>query len=136
MSAILAQIRKDHLQARKDRRSEAAASLSTLIGEMDKVADANKVVPDAKAVEVIKKVIKSVEEMIGHGDTYAIYEKELFSKYLPQQLTEEEIVILIKEARLGHGLSNMGQIMAHLKEHYAGLYDAKFASDEAKRQLS
>lgn len=136
MSAILAQIRKDHLQARKERRAEDAASLSTLIGAMEQTADADKIVSDTKAVEVIKKTLKSIEEMIGYNDLRAVQEKELFEKYLPQQFTEQEIAVLIKEARNNNGLSNMGQIMAHLKTHYAGLYDAKFASDEAKRQLS
>jgi len=136
MSTIYAAVKADHLQARKDRRSEDVASLSALIGELDKVATVDKTVSDDVSTAVIKKTIKSLEEMIGYNNERAVEEKVLFEKYLPQQLTQLEIVELVKEARTKHGFTSLPQIMSFMKNNYAGTYDAKFAAEEAKRQIS
>lgn len=82
---------------------------------------------DAFVISKIKAMIKNA------AATNSLNEVELkiLNSYLPEQLTEAELLKIINEEVKTHGyelMSNMGKIMSFLKNNYGGQYDGKMAS--------
>lgn len=72
--------------------------------------------------------------------TAELAEKTVIEKYLPAQLSEAEVVALVKEAvaSLGQDQKNMGQIIGRVKQQAGGSADgsliAKFVQEELNKQ--
>ena len=65
-------------------------------------------------------------------------EIEILSEYLPEQLTEQQITVMVVEAinNVGaSGMKDMGKVMGSLKEKTAGRADGKLVSDIVKAEL-
>ena len=65
-------------------------------------------------------------------------EIELIKQFLPEQLSHDDIENAIKDAMAETGaasIKDMGKVMAHLKEHYAGQMDFSAASQMVKAAL-
>lgn len=65
-------------------------------------------------------------------------EIELIKQFLPEQLSHDDIEKAIKDAIAETGaasIKDMGKVMAHLKEHYAGQMDFSAASQMVKAAL-
>ena len=65
-------------------------------------------------------------------------EIELIKQFLPEQLSHDDIEKAIKDAVAEAGaasIKDMGKVMAHLKEHYAGQMDFSAASQMVKAAL-
>ena len=65
-------------------------------------------------------------------------EIELIKQFLPEQLSHDDIEKAIKGAVAETGaasIKDMGKVMAHLKEHYAGQMDFSAASQMVKAAL-
>ncbi len=60
-------------------------------------------------------------------------EKRLLEVYLPQQLSEEALTDIIKELAAELGGTQIGPIMAKLRERHAGQFDGKLASAIVKK---
>jgi len=56
-------------------------------------------------------------------------EKQLLEKYLPEQLSAEALQAAIKEISTELGTTQIGPIMAKLRERHAGQFDGKLASE-------
>ena len=56
-------------------------------------------------------------------------EKQLLKKYLPEQLSAEALQAAIKEISTELGTTQIGPIMAKLRERHAGQFDGKLASE-------
>lgn len=134
---IVNTIRGDILEARKNRDKTKVSFLSTLLSEIEMTAknDGNRSAGDSDAVRVVKKFVKSTEEVIGYsknGDcTKEVAEQELsiLNSYLPKQLSEDELRHVIDEI-VNAGASNMGIVMKELKNRDD--VDKKLASSIAK----
>jgi uncharacterized protein YqeY len=63
-------------------------------------------------------------------------EMALIEKFLPSQLSNEELAKIVSELKEQTPGANMGQIMGALKANYAGQYDGKAASQIVKEALS
>ena len=66
-------------------------------------------------------------------------EGEVIDRYLPQQLTDEEIAGLVRDAIAETGAStprDMGAVMKAVQPRIAGRADGKRVSGEVKRQLA
>lgn len=147
---LLDQIKKDSLVARKARETDKATLLSTLYSEASMVGknDGNRESTDAEVVQVVKKFIKGIDEILtrsaselGLSSTRAkaIKEKEILETYLPQQLSEEELAIQIDAIIVKQHINEikkMGLVMKTLKERFDGQYDGKVASEIIKGRLS
>ncbi len=57
------------------------------------------------------------------------HEKKLLEKYLPQQLSAEALQAIIKEIAAELGTTQIGPIMAKLRERHPAQFDGKLASD-------
>ena len=104
-------------------------------------------VDDAKALQIINKMIKQRNDSIsqfsegGRDDLAEKEEKEveILSKYKPQQLSEEEVTLKVQEAIQETGASSMqdiGKVMGVLKSSLAGSADMGMVSKIVKEELS
>ena len=143
---MIAQIRKDWLTARKEKRAAEAALLSTLVSEITMVGknDGNRETTKEETIKIIKKFIQNVEEIIklkaeNEDDATAEkQEKEWLSRYMPKQMSEEELSAVINEivSKLPEkSMKVMGAVMGQLQKGHAGLYDGKVAAKLVKLAL-
>ena len=104
-------------------------------------------VDDAKALQIINKMIKQRNDSIsqfkegGRDDLADKEQKEvdILSKYKPQQLSEEEITSKVIEAIKESGAESMqdiGKVMGLLKSSLAGSADMGIVSKIVKDQLA
>ena len=104
-------------------------------------------VDDAKALQIINKMIKQRNDSIsqfksGGRDDLADKEQQevdILSKYKPEQLSEEEIAARVKEAIKDSEASSMqdiGKVMGILKSSLAGSADMGMVSKIVKDELS
>ena len=104
-------------------------------------------VDDAKALQIINKMIKQRKDSIsqfksGGREDLADKEQEevnILSKYKPEQLSEEEVTAKVKDAIQDSGASSMqdiGKVMGILKSSLAGSADMGMVSKIVKDELS
>ena len=125
-------------RANKESKVEFAI-LTLLVGELEtslkregkSVTEAT----DGTVVAVIKKLIKSNNEVIGLygevGSAKFIQENQVLSGYLPVSMTEVEI----REALMAAVFGNVGEAMKYMAEKFAGKFDKGLASKIAKELL-
>ena len=143
---MIAQIRKDWLTARKEKRVAEAALLSTLVSEITMVGknDGNRETTKEETIKIIKKFIQNVEEIIklkaesGADAAAEKLEQEWLSRYMPKQMSSEELTAVINEivGKLPEkSMKVMGAVMGQLQKGHAGLYDGKEAAKLVKQAL-
>ena len=104
-------------------------------------------VDDAKALQIINKMIKQRNDSISQfksGGRNDLADKEqqevdILSKYKPEQLSEEEVTAKVKGAIQDSGASSMqdiGKVMGVLKSSLAGSADMGMVSKIVKDELS
>ena len=104
-------------------------------------------VNDAKAVQIINKMIKQRNDSIsqfrsGGRDDLADKEQsevDVLSKYKPEQLSEEDVAVKVKEAIAevnASSMADMGKVMGILKSTLAGTADMGMVSNVVKNELS
>ena len=109
--------------------------------------DNKEVVDDAKAVQIINKMIKQRNDSIsqfrnGGRDDLADKEQsevDVLSKYKPEQLSEEDVAVKVKEAIAevnASSMADMGKVMGILKSTLAGTADMGLVSNVVKNELS
>lgn len=148
--SLIESIKADQVEARKARNTLVATLLTTLLGEANMVAkNAQRDTPTDEEVQaVVKKFLK------GNLETQAVLnkarpstptlerlgdaqkEQQILESYLPQQLSESELVKIVSSAILAGTASNVGALMGFLKANHAGKYDGKLASAAIKSVLA
>ena len=109
--------------------------------------DSKEEVDDAKALQIINKMIKQRNDSIsqfksgGRTDLAEKEEKEviILSEYKPEQLSEEEVTKKVKEAIKSSGASSMqdmGKVMGVLNSSLAGSADMGMVSKIVKEKLA
>ena len=102
---------------------------------------------DSKIANLINKNVKQRRDSIeqfkngGRDDLVATEQNQLdvILKYLPEQLSEEEIHALIQEAITAvsaEGMKDMGKLMGHLKPQFEGKADMSIVSKLVKNLLA
>lgn len=146
--ALLAQIKSAQLQARKSRDHDKAASLTTLIADVEMIGkNAGRETTESEAVAVLKKFIKNAHEVARVAGDYrdesasdkAWAEITLYESFLPAQLSEEQLKDTVASLILELTASTpkeMGKVMKVLKERYDGQFDGQLASATVKELLS
>lgn len=143
--SIYQAIKADALEARKKRDSSTATSLTTLIGELETQAkNVGREPSDAEVVAFVQKTLKNVNEVLRlasqESSAYltAEAERELFERYLPQQLTTAELSAVVDGIISGWetGKPAVGDVMKALKASYSGRYDGSTASTLIKERLA
>lgn len=134
-------VKADALQARKQRDTATATSLTTLIGELETFAkNAGREPTDADVVTFVQKTLKNVDEVLRlasmETSAYltAVEERKLFEKYLPKQLSTDELQELI-DSYIKAGATNVGSVMKLLKTNHNGQYDGSQAATILKEKF-
>ena len=94
----------------------------------------------AKEVKKRKESLKEYEEANREDIVESLKrEIEVLSKYLPEQLTKEEIEKLVEQAIVesqATSMKDMGKVMSNLRPKTAGKADGKLVSDIVKEKLA
>ena len=144
---LIETLKKDSLRARKNKDTIRSNLLITLISDIEMKAknDGNRAVKDEDCVATLKKFQKSAKENIeifkkaNRDSSQAEEETEIIEGYLPKQLSEEELKVIIDGIVAALPEKNpklMGKIMGELNQKYSGQFDGKSASQLAKAALS
>lgn len=137
------QLQKEALKARKEKDSQKANLLTTVISQVKNIAinEGHRAVSDQDVYKVVRQFLKSVEENLEYAREGKLTaeqklqmerEKAILESFLPRQLTAEELREIIKNS----GAKTIGDAMKYLKENHEGLFDGKLASQIARELLS
>ena len=137
---IIDEIKKDNVQAMKDKNTLARAIYGVV---MNKVLLANieakkdgKELADTDVVQILQKTIKELteekENYVKAGNMVEAEnvekQKEILTKYLPQMLSEEEIINIINAMED----KSIPSVMKHFKANYAGKVDMGLVNKVAR----
>ena len=137
---IYEQIKKDNIQAMKDKNVVARSLYSVVMNkikleEIRKREKAQDLV-DADVVAILQKTVKELEEekanfaKVGNAEQVEVIEKQvkIVESYLPQMMSEEEIkaVIMALEDK------SVPNVMKHFKANYNGKCDMRKVQEVLK----
>ena len=146
--ALLSDIKSDLKQAMLGKNDLVRDTIRMFLAEVQRFEIDNKEeVDDAKALQIINKMIKQRNDSIsqfksGGREDLADKEQEevnILSKYKPEQLSEEEVTAKVKDAIQDSGATSMqdiGKVMGVLKSSLAGSADMSMVSKIVKDELS
>ncbi len=145
---MLEKFQQDMIKAMKEKNKEELSVLRMAKGAMDKIRiDQKKEVDDQLLIEVIAKEIKSRNDSIaefkkgGREDLVSKTENEIdiLKRYLPEQLSEEEVDKIIDEVFVElspQGMKDMGKVMSMVSPKVKGCFDMGVVSSKIKSRLS
>lgn len=133
------------MREKDELRKNTITMLRSAILQVEK--DSQKTLTDDEITVIISKEVKKRKDSIadyetaGRDDIVSDLNKEIeiLSKYLPEQLTEEEIAKLVDEAIVESGAASardMGKVMQILRPKTAGKADGKIVSEIVKEKLA
>lgn len=142
------QLLQDLKEAMKEKdilKKDTITMLRAAILQVEK--DSQKVLNDDEMSAIVAKEVKKRKESVkeyeeaGREDIAANLKREIeiLSKYLPEQLSEEEIAKMVEEAIAESGATSpkdMGKVMSILRPKTAGKADGKLVSDIVKEKLA
>ena len=146
--ALLSDIKNDLKQAMLDKNDLVRDTIRMFLSEVQRFEIDNKEeVDDAKALQIINKMIKQRNDSISQfkeGGREDLADKEqqeveILSKYKPEQLSEEDITEKVKNAIQETGaesIQDIGKVMGVLKSALAGSADMGLVSKIVKDQLA
>jgi uncharacterized protein YqeY len=137
--ATEAQLESDLRSAMKDRSMETVYVLRGLIAAIKnlKVEKQIQTVPEADIAALVRKEINKrteAAEFARQADRTELVrqnesEKATLEAYLPQQLSAEALQTIVNDLAAELGTTQIGPIMAKLRERHAGQFDGKLASE-------
>ena len=142
---MLEKFQQDMIKAMKEKNKEELSVLRMAKGAMDKIRiDQKKEVDDQLLIEVIAKEIKSRNDSIAEfkkEDLVSKTENEIniLKRYLPEQLSEEEVDKIIDEAFVElapQGMKDMVKVMSMVSPKVKGCFDMGVVSSKIKSRLS
>ncbi len=136
---------KDAMKNRDELKKNTVTCLRAAILQVEK--DTQKTLTEEEMSAIVAKEVKKRKESIGDyikGNREDIVEQlnkeiEILSKYLPEQLTTEEIEKLVDEAikeTSASSFKDMGKVMQYLRPKTSGKADGKEVSDIVKAKLN
>lgn len=135
---LLQQIKKNQLDARKNKDDVSISLLTTLIGDIENLAKTkNNEDINVLTIGVIKSYLDRNLEFQNTNPKDEVLEvlkieQQILQRYMPKALTEDDIITIIKDC----SLTSMPSVMKHFKENYFGQYDGKKLSELSKKLFS
>lgn len=145
---LVEQLDKDMIEAMKNHEKERLTVIREIKAGMKQAnIDQKKEISDELLIEVVSRGIKTRKESIKEfekGSRNDLVEKtqneiEILSKYLPKQLTEEEIIALIDQvfAEVNPtGIKDMGKVMGTITPLVKGKADMGIVSNLIRERLN
>lgn len=145
LKEILAEDLKSAMKDKDTVRKNTVQMVRAAVLQFEK--DKRVTLDDEGVLEVIAKQLKQRKDSLpdyeksGRDDLIAELKAEIdvLMKYLPEQLTKEELEVIVKEAIVETGASSikdMGKIMATVMPKTKGRADGKMINEIAKAMLS
>lgn len=136
---MLETINQDIKEAMKSKEKEKLQALRYLKSMLMENATSKK--PDEE-INVIIKYHKKLQDSLENFPesnplrTQTEYEIRIIEHYLPKQLSEDEVIQIIKKIQQDLDNPNMGSIMKSLSEEIKGKFNGKRASELVKELLN
>lgn len=137
------QLRDDLNTARRARDKERTLILTTTLSEVrNREIEMGRDASDEDVHEVVQRAVKrrrEAAEQMRAGEREDLAAREdaeaaLLVKYLPAQLSEDEVRGYVREAIAG-GADNMGAVMGRVMPRIKGVFDGKEANRIVKEEL-
>jgi uncharacterized protein len=136
---------KQALKAKDKFRADTISTARAAVLHVEKTEGVK--VDDEQVIEILAREVKQRREAVlefEKGNRQDLVDKsndeiEILLGYLPQQLTEEEILVLIQEAAVEVGansIKEMGRIMQVLAPRIKGRADGKLVSQMVREHLN
>ena len=144
MSELLARLQGDLNTARKSQDKPGTLLLSTVLSEVkNKKIELRRDPVDADVIDVVRKSIKRRREsveMYTKGGRQDLADKETseakaLEKYLPAQVSDEELRAAVKAAIAG-GATQIGAVMGKVLPQFKGRADGSAINAIAREELS
>ena len=144
---MVEKLKKDMIEAMKAKDKERLTTIRMIKGDLDKEhIDKKREINDDLLIEVVNRGIKQRKDSIAEfekGGRNDLIEKtqaeiEILQSYLPAQLSEEEVSLIIDEAFQivnPEGPRDMGKIMKEVQPKLKGRADMKKVSEIIKSKL-
>ena len=141
-------IRKDLKEAMKARDKCKLTALRNLVSKIKaKEIEKNDILDNDESMKVCLSAAKQIKESIkqykdaGRNDLVEqeVLELQIIESYLPKQLSEEKILLKIREVILTQGASSaadIGKVMGPLMKDLAGTADGKLVQNMVIKELS
>ena len=145
---LVARIKVSMKEAMKAREKERLATIRLIQAEFKRVeVDERIEIDDARALAIMDKMVKQRRDSIsqfesaGRDELAAIERAEInvIQEFLPQQLSEDEILAIIDDALSGidaTGMAAMGPLMGVIKPKLQGRADMGAVSKLVKAKLT
>jgi uncharacterized protein YqeY len=145
---LVARIKASMKEAMKARAKERLATIRLIQAEFKRVeVDERIEIDDARALAIMDKMVKQRRDSIsqfesaGRDELAAIERAEInvIQEFLPQQLSEDEILAIIDDALSGidaTGMAAMGPLMGVIKPKLQGRADMGAVSKLVKAKLT
>lgn len=143
MSDLLKVIKKDQLQARKNRETSKATFLTTIIGEAS--PSGNDTVSDNDVKNVLIKFRKNATEVLdikksrNEPTDDVDMEISIINDYLPKKLSSDEINTICDNIIEENGINSMkglGVVMGYFSKNHKGQFDGKELKTIVTHKLS
>jgi uncharacterized protein len=143
MSELLDRMRADLNSARRERDRQRTLVLSMTLSEVKNLQiELRREPADADVIEVVGRAVKRRREAAeqiraaGRAEMADREEQEaaILTGYLPEQLTEEEVRVLVRDAVAG-GAANVGAVMAVVMPRLKGRFDGREANRIVREEL-
>lgn len=144
---MVEKLKQDMVEAMKAKDKERLTTIRMIKGDLDKEhIDKKREINDDLLIEVVNRGIKQRKDSIAEfekGGRNDLVEKtqaeiEILQSYLPAQLSEEEVSLIIDEAFQivnPEGPRDMGKIMKEVQPKLKGRADMKKVSEIIKSKL-
>ena len=144
---MVEKLKQDMVEAMKAKDKERLTTIRMIKGDLDKEhIDKKREINDDLLIEVVNRGIKQRKDSIAEfekGGRNDLIEKtqveiEILQSYLPAQLSEEEVSLIIDEAFQivnPEGPRDMGKIMKEVQPKLKGRADMKKVSEIIKSKL-
>ena len=134
--------------AMKAKDKATLTGLRNIIGKLKaQRIDKGENLTDQECIQILQSSVKQLKDSIeqyekgGRDDLAKVeaFELKLIEKYLPEQLSEEEIQILVQKTIKSTGaksMQDMGRVMGSVMKNLAGAVDGKVVQKIVQEKLS
>ena len=142
---LFEELKKDMIDAMKAKDKDRLTVIRMLKAALDKERIDKKIeITDEVFISVLEKQVKmrndSIEDFKKAGREELVEktlgELEVLKKYLPEALSEDEVMGIINDAIEATTMKDMGKVMSEVSPKVKGRYDMKEVSSIIKSKLS
>jgi uncharacterized protein YqeY len=146
--SLLDKFNQDLKTAMKEKQTDKLSALRAIKSELllEQTSGSGKEITQEKEIKIVQKLIKQRKdsaEIYQKENRNDLYEKEMseikfLEKYLPEQMSEEELDAIIKNAIEQTGaasMKDMGKVMGLVNAKVAGRAEGKLIAQKVKAML-